>query len=141
MIRYALRCAHGDEFEAWFASSGDYDRQEAARLIDCPFCGSTEVEKAPMAPNVIRTDRAAEASPRAMAMAMAQKVRETIRDSFDYVGERFPDEARRIHAGNADERPIWGEATPEQAKEMAEEGLPVSALPPELTPTPPTKLN
>lgn len=141
MIRYALRCDKGDEFEAWFRSSADYDDQAAQSLVECPHCGSTHVEKAPMAPNVARTDRAEAPSPRAVAMAMAAKVRETIREKFDYVGERFPDEARKIHKGEIEDRPIWGEATAEQAKEMAEEGLPVSPLPAELAPTPPKKLN
>lgn len=141
MIHYALRCDNGDEFEAWFRNSADYDEQAEKHLIECPHCGSTLIEKAPMAPNIARTDRDQAPSPRAVAMAMAAKVRETIREKFDYVGERFPDEARKIHNGQSEDRPIWGEATPEQAREMAEEGLPVSPLPPALAPTPPKKLN
>lgn len=141
MIRYALRCDKGDEFEAWFRSSGDYDDQAAQRLVECPMCGSTHIEKAPMAPNIARTDRQEAPSPRAVAMAMAAKVRETIREKFDYVGERFPVEARKIHKGETEDRPIWGEATPDEARQMAEEGLPVSPLPSELAPTPPKKLN
>jgi hypothetical protein len=140
MIHYALRCDAGDEFEAWFRNSTDYDEQAASGLIACPHCGSTHIEKAPMAPN-IQPSRKRAPSPRAVAMAMAAKVREHIRDNFDYVGESFAEEARKIHSGESDERPIWGEATPEQAREMVDEGLPVAPLPPALAPTPPKKLN
>lgn len=141
MINYSLRCEHGDEFEAWFRSSADFDEQNAQDLVECPHCGSRAIEKAPMAPNVVRTDKSETPGPRAIAMAMAAKVREHIRDNFDYVGERFPQEARKIAAGDSDDRPIWGEATPDEAREMAEEGLPVAPLPAEIAPTPPKKLN
>lgn len=143
MIHYSLRCENGDEFEAWFRNSADYDDQSAKSLVECPHCGSTHIEKAPMAPNVVRTDNKTrkEPSPRAVAMAMAAKVKEHIRENFDYVGDSFADEARAIHDGVSEDRPIWGEATPEQAREMAEEGLPVAPLPAELAPTPPKKLN
>jgi len=72
-------------------------------------------------------------------MAMAQKVREHIKDNFDYVGDQFADEARKMHAGETEERAIWGEATPEEARELAEEGIPASPLPPELAPSQPKK--
>ena len=141
MIRYDLRCENGDEFEAWFASIADYDRQAEAGQVECPHCGSRHVEKAPMAP-AVRTSRAKEArSERAVAMAMAAKVRQHIKENFDYVGDRFADEARKMHAGVSEERSIYGEATPEQARELAEEGIPAAPLPPELAPTPPDKLN
>jgi hypothetical protein len=141
MIRYDLRCANGDEFDAWFGSIADYDKQAESGLIECPHCGSKHVTKAPMAP-AVRTSRKKEAQKeRAVAMAMAQKVREHIKENFDYVGDRFVDEARKIHAGESEERAIWGEATPEQARELAEEGVPASPLPPELAPVQPKKLN
>ncbi len=141
MIRYDLRCEHGDEFDAWFGSIADYDAQAEKGLIQCPHCGSTHVEKAPMAP-AVRTSRKKEAQKeRAVAMAMAQKVREHIKDNFDYVGDKFADEARKMHAGESEERAIWGEATPEEARELEEEGIPASPLPPSLAPTPSKKLN
>jgi hypothetical protein len=133
MIRYALTCPNEDDFEGWFASSDDYDAQEAGGRIECPVCGSREVRKAPMAPAVARS--------RESVAEMAAKVREHIREKFDYVGDGFADEARAIHDGDAPDRPIWGEATPEQARDMAEEGLPVAPLPAVLAPTPPRKLN
>jgi hypothetical protein len=142
MIRYDLRCANGDEFEAWFGSIADYDKQAASGLVECPHCGSSHVEKAPMAPAVV-TGRAKEArKERAVAMAMAAKVREHIKDNFDYVGDKFADEARKMHSGDAEERAIWGEATPEQARQLEEEGIPAAALPPEFAPpTKPKSLN
>lgn len=139
MIRYELRCANGDEFEAWFGSIADYDRQAEAGLVECPMCGSKHVEKAPMAP-AVRTSRSKEAQrERAVAMAMAAKVRDHIKENFDYVGDKFADEARKMHAGEADERAIWGEATPEEARALAEEGIPAAPLPQELAPAPPAK--
>lgn len=135
MIRYALTCPNEDEFEGWFASIGDYDAQEAGGMIECPVCGSREVRKAPMAPAVARSREQENLAD------IAAKVRNHIREKFDYVGESFADEARAIHDGEAPDRPIWGEATAEQVREMVEEGLPVAPLPAALAPTPPRKLN
>lgn len=136
MIRYALVCDHEHEFEGWFGSSADYDRQSAEGLLSCPVCESATVGKAPMAPAVARARNGA-VSP----ADMIEKVRTHIRDTFDYVGERFADEARAIHDGDAPDRPIWGEATPAEAQAMKEEGLPVAPLPAPLAPVPPRKLN
>ena len=142
MIRYDLRCEKGDAFEAWFSAIADYDAQAAKGLVQCPHCGSTRIEKAPMAPAIVRSRKTSEAGEeRKVAMAMAAEVRAHIRDNFDYVGPRFPEEARKIHEGEIEHRHIWGEATPEEAKALAEEGVPVAPLPPELAPTPKTKVN
>ena len=141
MIKYDLRCDKGDEFEAWFGSIADYDKQAEAGLVECPHCGSKHVSKAPMAPSVQTARKKAERSERAVAMAMAAKVREHIKDNFDYVGDKFADEARKMHSGESEERAIWGEATPEQAQELAEEGIPAAPLPAELAPVQPNKLN
>ena len=143
VIRYDLKCANGDEFEAWFGSIADYDAQAAKGQLICPHCASTHVEKAPMAP-AVRSSKAKDAEKeRAVAMAMAAKVREHIKDNFDYVGDKFANEARKMHAGETEERAIYGEATPEEARELMEDGIPASPLPPELAPnTPPRrKLN
>ncbi|MBC7770201.1 MAG: DUF1178 family protein [Phycisphaerales bacterium] len=142
MIRYGLRCEKGDEFEAWFGSIADYDKQAEAGLVECPHCGSTQIQKAPMAPAVVTGRSKDTRSERAVAMAMAAKVREHIRDNFDYVGDKFADEARKMHAGESEERAIWGEATPEQAEQLAEDGIPAASLPPTLAPmAPKQKLN
>lgn len=141
MIRYDLRCENGDEFDAWFGSMSDYDKQAAAGLIECPHCASTKVEKAPMAPAVHTARKQSERKERAVAMAMAAKVREHIKDNFDYVGPRFADEARKMHQGETEERAIWGEATPQEVQALADEGIPAAPLPPELAPLPDKKLN
>jgi hypothetical protein len=134
MIRYDLRCANGDEFEAWFGSISDYDSQAAAGMVECPHCGARQVEKAPMAPAVVTGGAKEKQKQRAVAMAMAAKVREHIKENFDYVGRDFADEARKMHSGESEERAIWGEATPEEARELAEDGIAASPLPPELAP-------
>jgi hypothetical protein len=137
MIKYALTCANEDSFEGWFASSAEYDDQEARNLIECPLCGSTTIRKAPMAPAVRTRESAATPSP----AEIAARVRAHIREKFDYVGEGFASEARAINDGEAPDRPIWGEATPDEARALTEEGLPVAPLPAALAPTPPRKLN
>ncbi|HVY86798.1 MAG TPA: DUF1178 family protein [Caulobacterales bacterium] len=142
MIRYDLKCSNGDEFEGWFGSIADFDQQAEKGLIQCPVCGDPHISKAPMAPAVHTARSKAAREERAVTMAMAAKVREHIKENFDYVGDRFADEARKMHEGEANERAIWGEATPEEARALAEEGVPVAPLPPELSPpTPNKKLN
>lgn len=142
MIRYDLKCANGDEFEAWFGSIADFDDQAAKGQLICPHCGTPHVEKAPMAPAVVTGRKKDARAERAVAMAMAAKVREHIKDNFDYVGDKFADEARKMHSGETDERAIWGEATPEEARALAEDGIPAAPLPSELAPvTPKRNLN
>ncbi|HWA01491.1 MAG TPA: DUF1178 family protein [Caulobacterales bacterium] len=141
MIRYDLKCANGDEFEAWFGSIADYDAQAAKGMIQCPICGDAHVSKAPMAPAVHTARAKAAREDKAVTMAMAAKVREHIKENFDYVGDKFADEARKMHDGETEERAIWGEATPAEARALAEDGVPVAPLPPELSPQPTKKLN
>ena len=141
MIRYDLKCVNGDEFEAWFGSIADYDVQAAKRQLLCPHCGSTHVEKAPMAPAVHSSKTKEAQKERAVAMTMAAKVREHIKDNFDYVGDKFAEEARKMHSGETEERAIYGEATSQEARELMEEGIPASPLPPELAPNAPQKRN
>jgi hypothetical protein len=135
MIKYDLKCANGDEFDAWFGSSADYDAQAAKGQIQCPQCGTDHVEKAIMAPAVHTSRAKAARDDRKIAMAMAAKVREHIEKNFDYVGDSFPEEARKIHDGESEERAIWGEATPEEARALAEDGVAVAPLPPVLAPS------
>jgi hypothetical protein len=140
MIRYDLRCAGGHAFDAWFRSSAGYDAERAADRIACPICGGTEVEKALMAPSVAAgRDRGALAPAETAALsappahplhkALAELRRKLEREA-DYVGDRFVEEARRMHQGEADARAIWGEATLAEAKALAEEGAPIAPLPP-----------
>lgn len=133
MIIFDLKCApQGHVFEAWFGSSEDYEGQRARGLVSCPVCGSGEIDKAPMAPAVGAKGNQADGLPPAQmkallgAMADAQK---KLLESSEHVGPRFADEARAIHLGEAEARAIHGQATPEQASELREEGVPVAPLP------------
>ena len=134
MIRYALSCDHDHGFEAWFASSSDYDDQAARGLVECPFCGSTEVRKQVMAPAVAGTKKAGP-SPEAMKQMQAmmtqaaRQVREHVEQNFDYVGDVFAREARDIHEGRSEKREIYGEATPADIKKLKDDGVPCAALP------------
>ncbi|MEP3888968.1 MAG: DUF1178 family protein [Hellea sp.] len=150
MIKYNLICSTDHEFEGWFSSSIDYEVQRKKRLVQCPHCGSTKIEKAIMAPNV-STSRKKEAiaSKQKMAqktaMAMmneaAQTIRKEIEDKCDYVGDKFADEARAIHYGETEERGIYGTATNEEAAELQDEGVTIAPLPDVLTPNTAKKLN
>jgi hypothetical protein len=133
MIIFDLKCApQGHVFEAWFGSSEDYEAQRMRGLVTCPLCGSGEIDKAPMAPAVGAKGNQADGLPPAQmkallgAMADAQK---KLLETSEHVGPRFADEARAIHLGEAEARAIHGQATPQQADELREEGVPVAPLP------------
>jgi hypothetical protein len=134
MIRYALRCDHEHQFEAWFADSDGYDDQAARGLVECPFCASKQVRKAIMAPAVAGTKKTAapDAGPQMQTMVMEAmaKVREHVEAEFDYVGDAFAREARDIHEGRSEDRGIYGEASPAEVKALKEDGVPVAPLPP-----------
>lgn len=133
MIVYSLKCAKNHAFEGWFASSAAFDDQSASGLLVCPECGSAEVEKAPMAPSVAGTKKtviaAEERKKRSQFVAGMKKY---IQENADYVGKEFPEEARKIHYGEVEERHIYGEASVEEAKALIEEGVDIAALPPDL---------
>lgn len=129
MILFALRCAADHEFEGWFRDGTMFDKQSAAGKITCPHCGDNGVTKAPMAPRVARS-RKAEAAPSPAQLRKAlQDLRRHVETNCDYVGERFAEEARRIHYGETDPRGIYGETSPEDAAGLAEEGIEVSRIP------------
>ena len=150
MIRYSLRCEKDHEFETWFRSGADFDRLVGEDGVPCPVCGDTNVVKAPMAPAVARTDtersvRPAKASPdedkvqlaatpadpreRALRSAI-RELRRKVAEHADYVGDRFAEEARKIHYNEVEPHGIWGEATIEEAEALVEEGVEVHPLPP-----------
>jgi hypothetical protein len=153
MIHYNLRCEKGHAFESWFQSSAAYESQEKRKLVNCPICGSVKVERAIMAPRIVgkkgRKDRdegapapvaaatdAATAGPTPLLMAQERELRAKLRELRDHivktadnVGERFPNEARKMHYGDIEHRPIYGEASPEEARSLIEEGVEVSPLP------------
>ncbi|MGH7023620.1 MAG: DUF1178 family protein [Caulobacteraceae bacterium] len=130
MIRYALTCDGGHEFEAWFGASADFDDQRAAGLLVCPICGSTRVAKQIMAPAVAGTRRGQDPRMCSMMMEAMGRVRAHVEENFDYVGDRFAVEARQIHEGSAEARGIYGEASPDEVRSLVDDGVPVSPLPP-----------
>jgi len=152
MIRYNLRCERGHAFESWFQSSSAYETQEKRQLVNCPACGSAKVERAIMAPQIVSRkgrDRAEPVpaapttstevtAPTSTPLMMAQErelrvklkeLRNHIVKNADNVGERFPNEARKMHYGDIEHRPIYGEASPDEARALIEEGVEVSPLP------------
>jgi hypothetical protein len=154
MIRYSLRCERGHAFESWFQSSAAYESQEKRKLVNCPACGSAKVERAIMAPRIVSkkgrdiaapepvpaaaTPATDVAAPTSTPLIMAQEralraklkeLRDHIVKNADNVGERFPNEARKMHYGDIEHRPIYGEASPDEARALIEEGVEVSPLP------------
>ncbi|HEX7883724.1 MAG TPA: DUF1178 family protein [Afipia sp.] len=148
MIRYALRCERGHEFESWFQSSAAYDSQHKRGLVACPSCESTKVDKAIMAPRIARKGKSKSApepvptpaeDTTSTSLVMAPQERELLsklkelRDhvlkNADNVGNKFPEEARKIHYGDIEHRAIYGEATPDEARALIDEGVEVAALP------------
>jgi len=151
MIKYALICDEHHEFESWFPDSAAYDKQAKRKLIACPQCGSTAVEKAIMAPRISGArKRAAAAEPTAEAPAPAQaekapvamlspqeqefraklkELRDHLTKNADNVGPKFPEQARKMHYGEIEHRSIYGEASPQEANDLAEEGIEFHPLP------------
>ena len=133
MIVFDLQCRDGGEtFEAWFRSSADYEEQRAARLVECPFCHSVNVEKAPMAPSV---PKKGSGNPLARVAAMQAEMLKESR----WVGEEFAETARAMHGGEIAHEQVHGKATIEQAKSLLDDGIPVAPLP--LPVTPPNQVN
>jgi len=151
MIRYALRCERDHTFESWFQSSSTYETQIKRHLVSCPSCGSTKVEKAIMAPRIVSKKgrdhtvpapaAVAEplevsAGPTPLLMAQERELRAKLKELRDHivknadnVGEQFPSEARKMHYGDIEHRPIYGEASPQEARDLVEEGIEVAPLP------------
>lgn len=133
MIRYRLTCAREHIFEAWFASSATYDSERKKRRVECPMCGDRKISKAPMAPSLARgSDGPALADAPEARRKVKQyftALRRHVEENFENVGTRFPDEARKMHYGETEDRPIFGDATPAQARELVEEGIDIAPLP------------
>ncbi len=132
MIKYRLTCDADHEFEGWFRDSADYDFQAEKGLIDCPCCGSDDVRKAVMAPAVARRDGSRKERLAAIHKDMAKAVaraRDYVEKNFDYVGDKFPEEARKIHYGESEERGIYGEASGKEVKALIDEGVQIAPLP------------
>ncbi len=134
MIVYDLQCANGHEFEAWFNDSAGYDDQREAGAVSCPLCGETDVSKAIMAPGIAAKGSSNEQSatpPHNMAefMDAMQRMQKSVEENCDYVGNSFPEEARKIHYGESERRNIYGESSVEEASKLTEEGIEVGCIP------------
>lgn len=133
MIKYQLRCEADHEFEGWFRGSDDFDAQASNGLLECPSCGSRAIGKAIMAPAISRRRESGRAGRlaeiRSAMQEAATRARDYVEKNFDYVGDRFPEEARKIHYGETAERRIYGEATGKEVKALAEEGVEIAPLP------------
>jgi hypothetical protein len=151
MIRYALVCTKGHSFESWFQSSAAYDKQAKQKLVTCPVCGTTKVEKeimsprlagarrreeAPAPPIAAPAEQAGQATPVALVSPQERELRKKLKElrehltqHSDYVGQKFPEVARRMHYGEIDHRSIYGEASPDEAKKLHEEGVEFHPLP------------
>lgn len=155
MILYRLRCSKGHQFESWFKDSKSYERQEKKSLIGCAVCGDAKIERAPMAPRLgkagSRVEVEAAPAPAVQAPAPSPqqqqqmaalarhmpkelrealvKVREQVEKNCEHVGDRFAEEARKIHYGESDKRGIYGETSEEEAEALADEGIEFGRLP------------
>ncbi|MBF9031579.1 DUF1178 family protein [Rhodobacterales bacterium HKCCE3408] len=144
MIRYALTCGDGHDFESWFQSASAYDELERRGLVSCAVCGSDDVRKSMMAPRVGKSAEAPAADeptepqpmssgplsrPGSEAERMLSELRAKLEANSTYVGRSFAKEARAMHLGEAPERQIHGEATADEAKSLIEDGVPVLPLP------------
>ena len=129
MILFTLRCAAGHEFDGWFRDGEAFETQRQAGEIACPHCGGAQVEKALMAPNIGRSHKKAPPISPAQMRAALVELRRQVETNCDYVGERFAEEARKIHYGEADPHGIYGEATAEESRELKDEGISFGRIP------------
>jgi hypothetical protein len=147
MIRYALVCAKGHSFESWFQSSAAYDKQAKRALVTCPVCGTAKVEKEIMSPRLAgarkrdaapapASETSSEPTPVAMVSPQERELRKKLKElrqhltqNADYVGQKFPEEARKMHYGEIDHRSIYGEASPDEARKLHDEGVEFHPLP------------
>lgn len=144
MIRFALSCEADHSFEGWFRNNDDFDGQKRRRLIECPVCGSAKVDKALMAPSLNTSRRQAAQTEREVArdsvtLAQGEDQRKAMRElrgltqkmraNSEYVGDRFAEEARKIHDGETDKLNIWGEATVDEARALMDEGIDFMPIP------------
>jgi hypothetical protein len=142
MISFDLRCPHDHVFEAWFSNSDAYEEQAKTGGLLCPICGSVELEKSLMSPNVSVGGDHASAAPKtqlpaasggsekgAELMRLARAVRGQVEQNFEHVGAGFAEEAKKIHFGETEHRDIYGEMTPDEAVDLRDDGVEFGVLP------------
>lgn len=128
MILYSLRCGKEHRFEGWFRDAAGYDAQAAAGEIECPRCGDTNIAKAPMAPQIAPRRQPADPSPIEIRRKL-KALRRYVEENCEHVGDRFAEEARKIHYCEIEKRDIYGAATDAEARELKDEGVPFSRIP------------
>jgi hypothetical protein len=134
VIQYSLHCSQGHAHDAWFRNAAAFDEQQARGLVSCAICGDTGIEKAPMAPAVARTDQgrvslSAGQPDAAKLRDLLRAYRQKVVSEADYVGDRFAEEARKIHFEEVEARGIYGEATRDEVVALAEDGIEFMPLP------------
>ena len=130
MIVFTLKCKDCSyEFEAWFSNSKEFEKQQKKSLISCPSCNSSLVTKSLMSPNVSKKSNSKVSKQKKTMINNINKYKKIIEKNFDYVGENFTEEAKKIKYGETNDRPIYGEASIEQTKELIEEEINITTLP------------
>ena len=130
MIKYSLRCSDGHNFEAWFSSSKAYEDQTQDSLVLCPLCDSREIKKNIMSPNIGKKGNKSNINNDVKKIeVMMNKVRKHVEKNYEYVGEKFPEEARAMHYEEKESKDIYGESSIEEAKELIEEGIDIHPIP------------
>lgn len=138
MIVFDLKCNNDHEFESWFQNTEAFEKLSKAKQVACPVCGDTKISKALMAPAVSGSKKKGDekmavssqaAQQMGQYMAAVKELREQVEQNCDYVGEKFPEEARKIHYGETETRNIYGEATDSEAEELNEEGIEFQRVP------------
>ena len=130
MIVFNLICSDCDfDFEGWFDDTKSFNNQKKRKLINCPNCGSPKVKKTLVAPNVSKKSNSKSVANKKTLASNIKKIKKIVEDNFDYVGNSFSEEAKKIKYGETKDRPIYGEATIEQTKELIDEEIDVTLLP------------
>lgn len=142
MIVFDIQCSNNHVFEGWFADSASYEKQAKKGTVECPVCSSNKVKKAPMAPNISMGATASSAEESGASseelsakeqtsryMTTLTKMRQHVEANCDYVGDKFAEEARRIHYGETDKHNIYGEASSEESESLRDEGIEFGAIP------------
>lgn len=143
MIQFTLKCANDHHFDSWFQSGSAFEKLHAAGMVNCSVCGTSDVNKAMMAPRVSTADKTGAPAPAPAKPTLSEpanpaeqalaELKKYVEKNSDYVGTNFANEARAIHSGDAPERPIWGETRGDEAKKLIDDGVPIAPLP--FTPT------
>ena len=135
MIKFDLKCINNHIFEASFEDSSSFENQRKKKLIQCPYCNNSNISKSIMAPNITSKSNNSKKLKRSQEKIYAnynlqvEKLKKEIEKNYTYVGNKFPEEARKIHYGEKEDKPIYGEATEKESKDLIEEGIPLVRLP------------